>query len=455
MKQSSHTSATAYAKYINPSFVKLLGTLGFGRVYERAEGVYVWDVDGKRYLDCLAGFGSVNIGHNHPELLAHLHQLLDSKVMNFCHVGPAQGAAQLAEKFAELLPAPLEISLFANGGAEAVEAALKLARIATGRKDFISCEGGFHGTSFGPLSLMGTERLRMPFEPLLEHCHQVPFGDLDALRHQLETHHPAAFLVEPIQGEAGIILPPSGYLHEAQKLCQQHGTLLILDEIQTGLGRTGSWFAFQQDDMIPDILCLAKALSGGIAPISVAITSRALFNKAYGKTDRFDLHSSTYQGNAFSCAAAYKTLEIITEENLLIASKERGSQLLQGLQKRLQGHPLIRDIRGRGLLVGIELGATGRNLLDKLAPDLVDDVSEIMFGQWLAVKLLEAGILCQPASSRWNVLRLEPPLTISAEEIAHVINTVGEVLQQYQSVIPVIADVTKRIGSQWWSGWKF
>ena len=455
MKQSNHASASLYAKYINPSFVKLLGTLGFGRVYERAEGIYLWDVDGKRYLDCLAGFGSVNIGHNHPKLLAHLHQQLDSQTMNFCHVAPAQGAAQLAQVLAELLPVPLEISLFASGGAEAVEAALKLARAATGRRDFISCQGGFHGTSFGTLSLMGTERMRASFEPLLQHCHQVPFGDLNALRHLLATYQPAAFLVEPIQAEGGIILPPPGYLCAVQELCKQYGTLLILDEIQTGIGRTGSWFAFQQENMVPDIVCLAKALSGGIAPISVAITSRALFNKAYGKTDRFDLHSSTYQGNAFSCAAAYKTLEIIAEENLIAASQERGKQLLHGLQQRLQGHPLVREVRGRGLLVGIELGATGHNWFDKLAPDLVDSVSEIMFGQWLAVKLLEAGILCQPAASCWNVLRIEPPLTISEQEIIQVINTVGAVLNQYQSITSVIAAVTRRIGSQGWNGWKF
>ena len=455
MKQGTHAITNAYAKYINPAFVKLLGTLGFGRVYERAQGVWLWDVDGKAYLDCLAGFGSVNIGHNHPQLLAHLHQLLDTQPMHFCHVGPAQGAAQLAQALAELLPAPLEISLFASGGAEAVEAALKLARVATGKRDFIACQGGYHGTSFGTLSLMGTERMRVPFEPLLANCHQVPFGDLDALREMLKTQQAAAFLVEPIQGEGGVILPPSGYLREAQALCKQHGTLLILDEIQTGLGRTGSWFAFQQEDMIPDILCLAKALSGGIAPISVAITSAALFNKAYGKPDRFDLHSSTYQGNAFSCAAACKTLDIIAQENLIAASKQRGIQLMQGLQQRLQGHPLVREVRGRGLLVGIEFGATGSNWIDKLAPVLVDSVSEIMFGQWIAVKLLEAGILCQPASSRWNVLRIEPPLTISEQEITQVINTVGDVLDQYQSITPIIADVTRRIGSQWRNEWKF
>ena len=384
-------------------------------------------MEGRRYLDCLAGFGSVNVGHNHPQLIAALHQLLDSQVMHFCHVGPAQGAAQLAQALAALLPAPLEVSLFASGGAEAVEAGLKLARAATGRRDFVSCHGGFHGTSLGTLSLMGGKRLRAPFEPLLAHCHQIPFGDLAALQSILKKQKPAAFLVEPIQAEGGVILPPAGYLKQAQALCKQAGTLLILDEIQTGLGRTGSYFAFQQEDMVPDILCLAKALSGGIAAISVAITSNALFQQAYGKQDRFDLHSSTYQGNAFACAAAYTTLQILEQENLIAASQARGAQLLQGLRQRLAGHPLVQEVRGRGLLVGIQLGPTGSNWLDKLAPALVDKISESMFGQWLAVKLLEAGILCQPASASWNVLRLEPPLTIQASEITLLIDSIGAV----------------------------
>lgn len=455
MKQSEHPCVNDYAQYVNPSFIKLLGLLGFGRVYARAEGVQLWDVEGKSYLDCLAGFGSVNIGHNHPQLIAHLHDLLSAQPLHFCHVGPAQEAAQLAKALAELLPEPLKISLFANSGAEAVEAALKLARAATGRKGFISCQGGFHGTSFGTLSLMGVERKRKLFEPLLEHCQQIPFGDLVALETALQTSQPAAFLVEPIQAEGGIILPPIGYLSEAKKLCQQHGTLLILDEIQTGLGRTGSWFAFQQENMVPDILCLAKALSGGIAAISAAITSRHLFNQAYGTVEKFDLHSSTFQGNAFSCAAAYKTLQIIQQKNLVTASAERGEQLLQGLKRQLSGHPLVKDIRGRGLLVGIEFGATADYWVGKLAPNLVDTISEQMFGQWVAVKLLEAGILCQPTSAQWNVLRLEPPLTMSETEINQVIKTIVNVLGQYQSIVPIVAGVAKRLGSQWSSGWKF
>lgn len=455
IRQSDHPVAQTFARHVNPSFIQLLGVLGYGRVFTRAQDVWVWDSEGKRYLDCLAGFGSVNLGHNHPKLIAHLHQLLDSQAFHFCHVGPQQAAAALAQGLAQRLPPPLEISLFASSGGEAVEAGLKLARAATGRRDFVACHGGFHGTTFGTLSLMGSERLRAPFEPLLPHCHQIPFGDLMALDKVLKTHKPAAFLLEPIQAEGGVIMPPPGYLLAAQTMCRKYGTLLILDEIQTGLGRTGQLFAHMEEEMVPDVLCLAKALSGGIAAVSAAVTSRELFDKAYGKADRFDLHSSTFQGNAFSATTALKTLNIIDEENLVARANERGLQLLSGLKQRLHGHPLVKDIRGRGLLVGIEFGPTGSNWLDKLAPGLVGKISESMFGQWVAVKMLEAGMICQPSSSRWNVLRLEPPLTIAPEQIDEIIATVGTVLDEYRSVTPIVADVTLRVGSQWRDGWRF
>jgi putrescine aminotransferase len=451
-----HPVTEAYARHVNPSFIRLLGVLGYGRVFTRAQDIWVWDSQGRRYLDALAAFGAMSLGHNHPRLVARLHALLDEQVFHFCHVGPAAGAAALAEALAHRLAPPLEISLFASSGAEAVEAGLKLARAATGRSDLLSCELGFHGTSLGALSVMGAERMRRPFEPLLAGCHCVPFGDLEALAQALERYRPAAFLLEPLQAEGGVVLPPPGYLRAAQALCQQAGCLLVLDEIQTGLGRTGPLFAHQAEEgFVPDVLCLAKALSGGVAPISVAITSRAIFDKAYGRQDRFDLHGSTFQGNAFSCAAALETLQIIDAEALVSRSAERGAQLLSGLQARLRGHPLVQDVRGRGLLVGIEFGPTGRGWLDKLAPALVGKLSESMFGHWICVRLLEAGVLCQPSVLRPNVLRLEPPLTIGAEQIASLVDTLGSVLDDYRGLTPAVADVTRRLGAQWSNGWRF
>ncbi|MEW6737084.1 MAG: aminotransferase class III-fold pyridoxal phosphate-dependent enzyme, partial [Acidobacteriota bacterium] len=236
---------------------------------------------------------------------------------------------------------------------------------------------------------------------------------------------------------------------------RKYGTLLILDEVQTGLGRTGTMFAYQSEGFVPDVLVLAKALSGGIAPISVTITTPEIYRRAYGSVDRFDLHSSTFAGNAFSSMVAHETLKIVTEEKLITNSQMRGEQLITGLQERLKGHPLVRNIRGRGLLAGIELGPTETGWMNRLAPALVSTISKNIFGQWAALKLLERGIVCQPASQQWNTLRIEPPLTIQESEIDESINTIAEVLGEYQGVAAIIKDVTERLGEQFLKGWTF
>jgi putrescine aminotransferase len=445
----------AYARHVNPAFVKLLGLLGYGRLFVRAEDVWVWDHQGRRYLDFLAAFGAANLGHNHPRLLERLRRFLSEMALNLCHVGPGAHAAELAEALATRLPAPLSLSLFASSGAEAVEAGLKLARAATRRGGFLYCHGGFHGTNLGTLSVMGSDRLRRPFEPLLAGCEAIPFGDLGALQKSLATHYFAAFLVEPVLGEGGVVLPPPGYLAEAQSLCLKHGTLLVLDEVQTGLGRTGTLFAFQAEGFVPDVVVLAKALGGSLAPISVAVTSADLHKKAYGSTERFDLHSSTFAGNAFACVAALETLRTLDDEGLVANSAARGGQLLTRLRARLAGHPLVRDIRGRGLFVGVELGPTDSGWLNRACPALVEMVARKVFGQWLAVRLLERGVICQPASQQWNVLRLEPPLTVRAEQVEEAVTAVAEVLEEYRGVVPVLKDVTVRLMRQFLSGWKF
>ncbi|WP_428268323.1 aspartate aminotransferase family protein [Haliangium sp.] len=450
-----HPIADAYARHVNPAFVELLGLLGYGRVWARARGCTVWDHDGNAYFDCLAGFGSVNLGHNHPRLIERLRALLDQDAFHLCHLGPSAPVTHLAEALAARLPAPLELCLFASGGAEAVEAGLKLARAATGRRRFLYCTGGFHGTSLGTLSIMGAARLRRPFEPLLGDCRALPFGDLGALERALRAGDVAAFVVEPIQAEGGVVVPPPGYLAAAQELCRRHGAVLVLDEIQTGLGRCGRWFGFEHEGFVPDVLVLAKALSGGVAPISCAVVSRALHQRAYGRVDRFDLHSSTFEGNALGCTAALATLHILAEDDLVANAAARGEQLLAGLQRRLAGHPFVVDIRGRGLLVGIELGPTRAGLLNRVAPALVGKLSEQVFGQWAAVRLLERGIVCQPASHRWNVLRLEPPLICDPDQIDHVIDAVAGLLDEYRRLPRLIKDVAARLGTQWRAGWGF
>lgn len=239
-------------------------------------------------------------------------------------------------------------------------------------------------------------------------------------------------------------------------MCRKAGTLLVLDEVQTGLGRTGELFALAREpEFVPDVLCLAKALGGSLLPIGATLTRAELQKKAYGSMERFDLHSSTFGGNSLACAAGLETLAILEDEGLVANARERGAQLLTGLRERLDGHPFVRDVRGQGLLVAVELGPTDETLVGRLAPGLVRLVSQQMFGQWAALCLLERGVICQPASQQWDVLKIEPPLTIAAAQIDEAIDAVVGVLEQHDGLTGILNDVSRRVGSQLLKGWSF
>ena len=452
---SDHPAVDKYARHINPAFVKLLGAFGYGRVFVRASGARMWDHEGREYLDFLAGFGAHNIGHNHPVLREKMREFLLDDVPNLVHVGPPVHAAELAEELTRRT-GPLTSCLFSCTGSDAVEAALKLARAATGKKTLVYCQNGYHGLNLGTLSVDGVARMRELFEPLLPACEQVPFGDLAALERILSKRNTAAFLVEPIQAEGGMVMPPSGYLRSAQDLCRKYGALLILDEVQTGIGRTGTLFACEAEGFFPDVLVLGKALGAGMTPISATVTTPELLKRAFGTMERFDLHGSTYASNSFSCRTASAILQIMDDEKLAEASQIKGARLMQKLNARLSGHPLVREIRGRGLFVGIELGPTAKGgLLHRALPQIVEAVSKHIFGQWLAVRLLEDGVVAQPASQQWNVLKLEPPLTVTDTEIDTVVEKIGKILDQYREVGPIVRDATERLGKQALGGWRF
>ena len=449
-----HPSVQLYATHVNPAFVRLLGAFGYGRVFERARGMHLTDSEGRDYVDFLAAFGSANLGHNPQALKDAIVAFLGTDVPNLMHTGPQVGAAELARDLAAVAH-PLTISMFSLSGGEAVEAGLKLARAATARPTLLYCKGGYHGTNLGSLSVMGQGRMRDPFEPLVPECRQIPFGDLKALEAALKAHKVAAFLVEPIQAEAGVVLPPKGYLADAQRLCTKHGALLVLDEVQTGMGRTGSLFAYEQEGFVPDVLVLGKALGGGLVPISATLTRTEVHERAYGSMERFDLHGSTYSGNALSCAVAREVLRLTSEEDLARRAKDHGDLLVRRLREVTAGHPLVRDVRGRGLLVALELGPTGQGILNRLLPGVVSQVSKRVFGQWLSVRLLERGIICQPASQQWNVLKLSPPLTAEVEDIERVVGEIGDLLAECRDVGKVLRDAGERLGSQVMSGWSF
>jgi putrescine aminotransferase len=455
MPAAAHPAVMQYARHVNPALVKLLGVFGYGRVFVRARDVSLWDDRGTEYLDFLAGFGAVNLGHNHPRLIQRLRDFLADDPVNLVHTGPAVHAAELAAALASRLDGGLEVTLFSSSGSEAIDAALKLARAATGRTGYVYCKGGFSGTSLGALSVMGGERFRRPFAPLVPGGEEIPFGDLAALERVLLSQRAAAFVVEPIQAEGGVVLPPAGYLAEAGASCRRHGTLFVLDEVQTGLGRTGTLFAHQAEGIVPDVLVLAKALGGGIAPAAVTVTRLDIHQQAYGSMQRFDLHGSTFAGNALACAAALETLAVLDEEKLAQNSAARGEQLLDGLQRRLAGHPLVRDIRGRGLLVGIELGLDDSRLLARVAPEQLQETFTGILGQWIALQLLERRILCQPAAHRWNVVKLEPPLTVQSAQIDRAVEAVADVFDASRDVTRLVKNIAARVGRQALKGWTF
>ena len=448
MSAREHPAALKYAAHVNPAFVKLLGAYGYGRVFERASGTRLWDSDGREYLDLLAAFGVMNLGHNPPKLRERIKAILDDDAPNLCHVGIQVHTADLAERLAH---GPLTRVLFSSSGGEAIESALKLARATTKRKPLLYCTGGFHGTGFGALSVMGSKRMREPFEPLVAECFEIPFDDLPALEQALTQQRPAALIVEPIQAEAGVRVPKAGYLKRAKELCKAKGTLLVLDEVQTGIGRTGKMYAYEHEDFVPDILVLGKALGAGMVPISAALTTPEIHDRGYGRVDKFDMHSTTFSGNTFGCRIALAGLDLLNEEGLVENARERGDELLTKLRHALEGHPFVKAIEGRGLLVGLELGPTKQGLFDKL----VEGVSKHIFGQWLAVRLLEVGIIAQPASQQWNVLKREPALTITSEEIDRVVGAIKDILADYRDLKSIVADAGKRLGTQALGGWSF
>jgi putrescine aminotransferase len=395
----------AHAQHLNRLFIEGLDLFGCGRDFVRAEGSTLWDAQGRSYLDFLAGYGSTPLGHNHPEVRAALEEVLRTALPHFTLVTPQPLAAELGRRLARLAPGDLSVCYFGCTGSDAVEGALKLARLATRRPRFVSAERSYHGTTLGALSVTGGRRHRAPFEPLLPGCALVPWGDAAAIERELEHRDVAAVILEPIQAEGGMRLPPPGWLADVARLCRRFGTMLVLDEVQTGLGRCGHLFACEAEGVEPDVLLLAKGLSGGMAPISAMLTRPKLWERAYGSWQRFDLHCTTFSGSPLGCAAALATLDTILRDRLVERAAELGKQLEKTLQSATAGHPLVRQVRGRGLLWGIELTAPAEGV----TADLV--------GQWVIAGLLERGVLTQVCAEARAVVRAEPPLLITAAQI--------------------------------------
>jgi acetylornithine/succinyldiaminopimelate/putrescine aminotransferase/predicted amino acid dehydrogenase len=422
-------AAALHSRHIDPLLLALGAKSGFTKTFVRGEGTRLWDAEGQEYHDFVSGFGSLNLGHNHPRVVEAVTKALQTQAPGFAQSAVNPYAATLAERLISIAPDPLEMVFFANSGTEAVEAALKLARIATGRTGFVYCDRSYHGKTLGSLSVTGNLTYQRPFAPLVPECASVLFGDLESLKLALMSRRHAAFIVEPIQAEGGMHVPPEGYLQAAHALCRETGTLLIVDEVQTGLGRTGTLFAVDAEGVEPDVMTLAKSLGGGLMPIGAMLTRRDLWNRAYGTIQRLGLHTSTFGGGSLACAAGLAAIQAILDERLAENAQARGEQLCLGLQELCEKHSTLKAVRGRGLLLGVEFNPVPSSmvrhfrqtdpsgLLPYLVPDLDEAFMNLGATYVMQTLLADHHIYTQVTRSNPRVLRVQPPLTITAEEV--------------------------------------
>jgi len=400
-----------HTRYLNEQMVRVLKTIGFDKGFRKGAGQYLYDRQGDKYLDLLSGWGVFAIGRNHPTVRDALKQVLDSDFPNLVQMDVSALAGVLAERLLRYVPY-LDKVFFANSGTEAVEAGLKFARAATGRAGIVYCGHAFHGLSYGALSVNGDGIFRDGFGPLLPECTEIPFSDLDALDRALSTRQVAAFLVEPIQGK-GVVIPDDDYLRGALALCRKHGALFIADEIQTGIGRTGRFLAVEHWGVEPDMVLVAKSLSGGHVPVGAVLTRKRIFDKVFDRMDRAVVHGSTFAKNDLAMAAGLATLEVIEAEGLIAHAARLGARLLRTFDDMARRHELVKTARGKGLMVGIEFGAP-RSLKLKASWNVLETVSAGLFCQLIVIPLFkEHKVLTQVAGHANHTIKLLPPLTIT------------------------------------------
>src|ERR671935_3234710 len=373
------------ARHLDPSLVDVLRILGFDKQYTSARGSYLYDGAGRAYLDFHTGEGFASLGHNNPDVRDVLQATLAADLADGVQIHYSVLAGMLAEELSRRLPDGLDAIFFASTGAEAVDSAMKFARAATKRPRLVSCDSSFHGVTLGPLSLIGDDFFKEGFGPLLPGCERVPFGDLSRLEAELRAKDVAAFVVEPIQGRT-VTPPPAGYLEAAQALCRRYGTLFVVDEIQTGLGRTGKWFALAHWGLEPDFVLIGKALSGGYMPVAAMATRRAIYQKAVGTLERSYVHQSTYGRNRLSMAAGLATLRIIERDGLVENAARMGELLRDGLAELRDRYEMVKEVRASGLMIGIELGAPSSRTA-KLNWRLIHMASGGLFPQLIVIPL--------------------------------------------------------------------
>ncbi|MBI2345565.1 MAG: aspartate aminotransferase family protein [Deltaproteobacteria bacterium] len=406
-----------FAATVNPQLVRVLKTIGFDKEYTRAQGQYLFDACGHRYLDFLSGYGVFNMGRNHPRIKAAIAQALELDLPNMVQMDAPLPAGLLAKRLLAILPPAIDRVFFTNSGTEANEAAIKFSRCATRRSRICYFTHAFHGLTNGSLSVNGNAEFRDGFEPLLPGCVGIPLGDLDALERELRQKDVAALIVEPIQGK-GVYLPPDGFFAAAQEICRRYGTLLVLDEVQTGLGRTGRWFGFEHWGLTPDIVTIAKALSGGLIPVGACCYSATVYERVYSSMERCVVHSNTFGRNTLAMVAGLAALDVLEEEGLAANAAARGMELLDGLRAMQQQYELIEEVRGIGCMIGIEFGRP-RSLKLRAGWELIHTVNRALFGQLIVVPLMTDHRILTQVAGHNVIVKLLPPLVITPEDVRY------------------------------------
>ncbi len=422
-----------HEQYLNTSLARVQGIIGFDKIYTRGEGAYLWDAEGTRYLDLLAGFSVFNFGRAHPVIKKALQELIDLDRPNLIKMDCPLLAGLLAEDLLKRMPAGLDAVFFANSGADAVDTALKFARAATRRTRVVYLEHAFHGLTLGTLGISGGEDFRKGFEPLLPGTDAVRMDDLAALDQQLRAGDVAAFIVEPIQGK-GVYIPADDYLPEAQRLCRKYGTLFICDEVQVGVGRTGRFLCSEHWSLEPDIVTLSKSLGGGYVPVSATITRRKIHDAIFSRLEKCQVHSTTFGQNELAMAAGLASLHVLDDEHLVERSAAMGEKMLKGLAALQERYEMIADVRGKGLMIGIEF-QPARTLALRAAWTAAEAAQKGLFAQFVVMALMrDHHILTQVAGPGVNIIKFLPPLIIGEEEVAMIVSAMDQVMAEATEV---------------------
>jgi ornithine--oxo-acid transaminase len=423
----------AYSEHVNPQWVRLLSLLELNVSYTRCIGAELFTAEGGRILDFLSGYCVHNLGHNHPGVIAALHEELDRSGPAMLQSHVPELAGELAAELCRLAGGRLEKVYFCSSGSEGVETVIKFARLYTKRAGLLYCTGAFHGLTCGALSLMADSTWAQGFAPLLPGAESVAFANLSELEIKLATKRFAAFVAEPVQSEAGVRVPPDDYLRAAQALCKKYGTLFVLDEVQTGLYRTGAFLAAHHWELDPDMVVLAKALSGGLVPSGAVLMSDEIYESVYSSLGRSIIHTSTYSENGLAMRAGLATLEALQEEELGKRSRAMGHLLRQSLTAALSGYEMVADVRGLGMLNGIEFRRPESWQL-RVPFEAFRKIHEGMFGQIIVGKLFrEHNFLTQMCGNNFMVLKAAPPLMVSEEQIEVFVGAVKTVVDEVHS----------------------